>query len=45
VRFAERQGVGMDDMYGDYWRMKDCEDEERRARVRRAMRVRETFMG
>ena len=43
LRFAEKNGGGLEDQYGDYWRMRDIEDEERRKRVDRAVTVREEF--
>ena len=41
VQFSERRGGEVEDQYGDYWRMKDIDDEERRRRVDKAIEVRD----
>ena len=43
VQFSERHGGEVEDQYGDYWRMKDIDDEERRRRVDKAIEVRDEF--
>ena len=43
VDFAKNHGGTKEEVYGDYWRMRDCEDKERTRRVNKAMRVRKEF--
>ena len=43
VQFSETHGGELEDQYGSYWRMRDIDDEERRRRVSKAIRVRDEF--